>query len=78
MTRSSGMGSLAIAGPVRGGDGSSAMHNLVPGGNPGQSLAVAEMLIGQLFLITAISKIVTVWRPSRWTAQDVASQDRGA
>jgi hypothetical protein len=52
--------------------------NLVPGGNPGQSLAVAEMLIGQLFLITAISKIVTVWRPSRWTAQDVASQDRGA
>jgi hypothetical protein len=52
--------------------------NLVPEGNPGQSLAVAEMLIGQLFLITAISKIVTVWRPSRWTAQDVASQDRGA
>ncbi len=37
--------------------------NLVPAGQPGQSLAVMEMIIGQLFLITAVGKIVSVWRP---------------
>jgi hypothetical protein len=37
--------------------------NLVPAGQPGQSLAVMEMIIGQLFLITALGKIVSVWRP---------------
>lgn len=42
--------------------------NLVPAANPGQSLAVAEMLIGQLFLITAFGKVVNSWRPSRWPA----------
>ncbi len=40
--------------------------NLVPAGNPGQSLAVTEMILGQLFLITAMGKIVTEWRPRRW------------
>ena len=39
--------------------------NLVPAGNPGQSIAVLEMLIGQLFLVTAVAKVVTIWRPSR-------------
>jgi Ion channel len=37
--------------------------NLVPAANPGQSLAVSEMLIGQLFLVTAVAKVVTIWRP---------------
>jgi Ion channel len=37
--------------------------NLVPAGNPGQTLAVLEMLIGQLFLVTAVAKVVSVWRP---------------
>ena len=40
--------------------------NLVPAGNPGQSFAVMEMLIGQLFLVTALAKIVSAWRPTRW------------
>ena len=44
--------------------------NLVPAGNPGQTLAVSEMILGQLFLITALGKIVTAWRPARWTASD--------
>ncbi len=46
--------------------------NLVPARNPGQSLAVLEALVGQLFLVTAIGKIVTVWRPRGWqpSAQD--------
>ena len=37
--------------------------NLVPAANPGQTLAVMEMLIGQLFLVTAVAKIISVWRP---------------
>ena len=40
--------------------------NLVPAANPGQSLAVVEALAGQLFLITAVGKIVTAWRPRGW------------
>jgi hypothetical protein len=39
--------------------------NLVPAKNPGQSLAVSEMLFGQLFLVTAVAKIVNAVRPSR-------------
>ena len=39
--------------------------NLVPAANPGQSLAVSEMLIGQLFLVTAVAKVVTSWRPGQ-------------
>lgn len=46
--------------------------NLVPYQNPGQSLAVSEMILGQLFLITAMAKIVTEWRPKGWVP------DRGA
>ena len=40
--------------------------DLVPAGNPGQSFAVLEALLGQLFLVTAVAKIVTVWRPRGW------------
>jgi hypothetical protein len=39
--------------------------NLVPAGNPGQSFAVLEMLIGQLFLVTAVAKVVNAWRPGQ-------------
>jgi hypothetical protein len=37
--------------------------NLVPAGNPGQSFAVLEMLVGQLFLVTAVAKVISAWRP---------------
>jgi hypothetical protein len=37
--------------------------NLVPAANPGQSFAVGEMLLGQLFLVTAVAKVVSSWRP---------------
>jgi hypothetical protein len=40
--------------------------NLVPATNPGQSLAVLEALLGQLFLVTAVAKIVSAWRPRAW------------
>jgi Ion channel len=36
--------------------------NLIPAGNPGQSFAVLEMLVGQLFLITAVAKAVNAWQ----------------
>ena len=39
--------------------------DLTPAGNPGQSFAVLEMVIGQLFLITAVGKVVSTWRPGR-------------
>jgi Ion channel len=40
--------------------------NLVPASNPGQSFAVLEMLMGQLFLITAVGKVITAWHPAAW------------
>ena len=42
--------------------------NLVPSRNPGQSFAVLEMLIGQLFLVTAVAKVINAWQPVRWKA----------
>ena len=39
--------------------------NLVPATNPGQTFAVGEMLIGQLFLVTAVAKVVSTWRPAQ-------------
>ena len=39
--------------------------NLVPAENPGQSFALAEMLIGQLFLVTAVTKVINSYQPAR-------------
>jgi Ion channel len=39
--------------------------NLVPAGNPGQTFAVLEMLIGQLFLVIAVSKVISAFTPVR-------------
>ena len=36
--------------------------NLVPAGNPGQSIAAAEMLFGQLFLVTAVARAVASYQ----------------
>jgi hypothetical protein len=44
--------------------------NLVPAGNPGQSMAVLEALIGQLFLVTAVTKLVNAWKPRAWTGRE--------
>jgi Ion channel len=46
--------------------------NLVPAKNPGQSFAVFEALLGQLFLVTAVGKIVTAWRPKGWSDASTA------
>ncbi|RAK36768.1 ion channel [Actinoplanes lutulentus] len=41
--------------------------DFVPDGNPAQSLAVLEALVGQLFLVTAVAKVVDNWRPGAWS-----------
>jgi uncharacterized membrane protein HdeD (DUF308 family) len=51
--------------------------NLIPAGNPGQSLAVLEMLVGQLFLVTAVAKAVSAWQPRRpEDARDLPNEGR--
>jgi hypothetical protein len=49
--------------------------NLVPAGNPGQSLAVLEALMGQLFLVTAVGKLVSAWRPRGWRDSPPDTED---
>jgi hypothetical protein len=44
--------------------------NLVPEDNPGQSIALLEALMGQLFLVIAVAKIVNAWTPKRWSRTD--------
>lgn len=44
--------------------------NLVPAANPAQTLAVCEAIIGQLFLVTAVAKVVTAWRLRNESAAD--------
>ena len=38
--------------------------NLVPAGTIGEALAVVEMLTGQIFLVTLVAGLVSLWRPS--------------
>lgn len=42
--------------------------SLVPAGNPGQTFAVAEGVIGQLFLVVAVAKVIGAWEPKRMAA----------
>ena len=37
--------------------------NLVPAGRVGESFAVLEMLVGQIFLVTLVAGLVSLWRP---------------
>lgn len=37
--------------------------DLVPGGQPGRMLAGLEMMIGQIFLVTLVAGLVSLWRP---------------
>ncbi len=39
--------------------------NLVPASSFGQSFAVVEMLVGQIFLVTLVAALVSLWRPGR-------------
>lgn len=37
--------------------------DLVPAGQPGEMLAGLEMLVGQIFLVTLIARLVALWKP---------------
>ena len=37
--------------------------NLVPGGQPGQMIAGLEMMLGEIFLVTLVAGLVSLWRP---------------
>lgn len=37
--------------------------NLVPGGQPGQLISGIEMMLGQIFLVTLVAGLVSLWRP---------------
>ena len=37
--------------------------NLVPGGQPGRMVAGLEMMLGQVFLVTLVAGLVSLWRP---------------
>ena len=49
--------------------------NLVPDANPGQTLAVLEMLIGQLFLVTAVARVVSAWQPGQGRERSATAND---
>jgi hypothetical protein len=40
--------------------------NLVPAAQPGKTFAVMEMLMGQIFLVTLIARLVSQWSPGEW------------
>ncbi len=37
--------------------------DLVPAGQPGEMIATFEMLVGQIFLVTLVAGLVSLWRP---------------
>jgi hypothetical protein len=43
--------------------------NLVPAGTVGESFAVFEMLLGQIFLVTLVAGLVSLWRPGTRPAE---------
>jgi hypothetical protein len=40
--------------------------NLLPAAQPGKTFAVMEMLMGQIFLVTLIARLVSMWSPGEW------------
>ncbi len=52
--------------------------NLVPAANPGETLAVGEMLIGQLFLITAVGKVINSFQLARKPAAQAVQGESGS
>jgi Ion channel len=39
--------------------------NLVPGGQPGRMISGLEMMLGQVFLVTLVAGLVSLWRPGQ-------------
>jgi hypothetical protein len=47
--------------------------NLIPATGLGRALAMLEALMGQLFLVTVVARLVALWMPRRATREDVGS-----
>ena len=50
--------------------------NLIPAGTIGQSFAVFEMLVGQIFLVTLVAGLVSKWRPGAGKTPDGETKPR--
>jgi len=50
--------------------------NLVPEGQPGEMLAGIEMMIGQIFLVTLVAGLVSLWRPGEGLKRRLESRGR--
>jgi hypothetical protein len=50
--------------------------NLVPGGQPGRMLSGLEMMIGQIFLVTLVAGLVSLWRPGEALRQRQAKRSQ--
>jgi hypothetical protein len=46
----------------------------VPAGDIGQILAVFEMLTGQVFLVTLVAGLVSLWRPAARAQQSAGGE----
>jgi len=53
--------------------------NLVPGGQPGRMISGLEMMIGQIFLVTLVAGLVSLWRPGEGIKrrQEARREQRG-
>ncbi len=51
--------------------------NLVPAGQPGRMLSGLEMMIGQIFLVTLVARLVTLWRPGSRLRERRAERTEG-
>ncbi len=49
--------------------------NLVPGGQPGRLIAGFEMMAGQIFLVTLVAGLVSLWRPGEAIRRRREKQD---
>jgi hypothetical protein len=43
--------------------------NLVPAAQPGKMFSGIEMLLGQIFLVTLIAGLVSLWQPGKWVRE---------
>jgi hypothetical protein len=51
--------------------------NLVPGGQPGRMISGLEMMIGQIFLVTLVAGLVSLWRPGEALRRRQARRTEG-
>jgi hypothetical protein len=51
--------------------------NLVPGGQPGRMVSGLEMMIGQIFLVTLVAGLVSLWRPGEALRQRLGKRAQG-